>query len=185
MCGGPGVCCLSTWPGHGPGRDRSVWATEDYSAWLISSVQLLSHVRLFATPWTAAHQASLSIANSWSSPKLMSIESVMPSNHLILCCPLLFRLQSFPASVSFQMSQFFASGGQRIGVSASASVLPKNIQDGSSLGWTGWISCTSLAGTGTNRARIIKYAVFRNPLSPTPFFSPSLLCYLNGQNLKE
>ena len=54
-----------------------------------SSVQLLSHVRLFATPWTAAHQASLSITNSLSLPKLMSIESVMPSNHLILCLPLL------------------------------------------------------------------------------------------------
>ena len=54
-----------------------------------SSVQSLIHVRLFATLWTAAHQASLSITNSWSSPKFMSIESVMPSNHLILCCPLL------------------------------------------------------------------------------------------------
>ena len=53
------------------------------------SVQLLSHVRPLATPWTAAHQASLSITNSWSLPKLMSIELVMPSNHLILCCPLL------------------------------------------------------------------------------------------------
>ena len=56
---------------------------------MISLVQLLSRVRLFVTPWTAAHQASLSITNSRSSPKLMSIESVMPSNHLILCCPLL------------------------------------------------------------------------------------------------
>ena len=56
---------------------------------LISSVQSLSHVRLFVTPWTAAHQASLSITNSRSLLKLMSIESVMPSNHLILCCPLL------------------------------------------------------------------------------------------------
>ena len=55
----------------------------------ISSVQSLSRVWLFATPWTAAHQASLSITNSWSLPKLMSIESVMPSNHLILCHPLL------------------------------------------------------------------------------------------------
>ena len=54
----------------------------------LSSVQLLSHVRLFPTPWTAAHQASLSITNSQTLPKLMSIESVMPSNHLILCCPL-------------------------------------------------------------------------------------------------
>ena len=54
-----------------------------------SSVQLLSHVQLFANPWTAACQASLSITNSWSLLKLLSIESVMPSNHLILCCPLL------------------------------------------------------------------------------------------------
>ena len=54
-----------------------------------SSVQLLSHIRLFATSWTAARQSSLSITNSWRLLKLMSIESVMPSNHLILCCPLL------------------------------------------------------------------------------------------------
>ena len=63
--------------------------------WL-SSVQSLSCVRLFETPWTAAHQASLSITNSWSSPKLMSTESVMPSNHLILCCPLLLLPSIFP-----------------------------------------------------------------------------------------
>ena len=60
-------------------------------------VQLLSHVRLFVTPWTAARQASLSITNSWSSPKPMSIESVMPSNHLILCHPLLFLPSIFPS----------------------------------------------------------------------------------------
>ena len=62
-----------------------------------SSVQLFSRVQLFATPWTAAHQASLSITNSWSLFKLMSIESVMPSNHLILCCPLLLLLSIFPS----------------------------------------------------------------------------------------
>ena len=95
---------------------------------ILCSVQLLSHVQLFATPWTAAHQASLSITNSWSLLKLMSIESVMPSNHLILCRPLLPCLQSFPASGSFQMSQLFASGGQSIGVSPLASFLPKNTQ---------------------------------------------------------
>ena len=61
------------------------------------SVQSLSHVRLFATPWTAARQASLSIPNSWSLLKLMSIELVMPSNHLILCCPLLFLPSIFPS----------------------------------------------------------------------------------------
>ena len=62
-----------------------------------SSVQLLSCVRLFATPWTAAHQGSLSITNSWSLPKLMSIELVMPSNHLILYCPLLLLPSIFPS----------------------------------------------------------------------------------------
>ena len=60
-------------------------------------VQLLSHVRLFAIPWTAARQASLSITNSWSPPKPVSIESVMPSNHLILCCPLLLLPSIFPS----------------------------------------------------------------------------------------
>ena len=107
---------------------------------LFSSVQLLSHVRLFATPWTAAPQASLSITNSQSLLKLTSIELVMPSNHLILCCLLLLLPQSFPASGSFPVSQFFASGGQSTGVSASTSVLPMYIQDWFPLGWTGWIS---------------------------------------------
>ena len=108
-----------------------------------SSVQLLSRVQLFETPWTVACQASLSITNSQSLPKLMSIELVMPSNHLILCRPLSSCLQSFPTSGSFQMSQFFASGGQSTGILASTSVLPMNTQDWSSLGWTGWISLQS------------------------------------------
>ena len=73
-----------------------------------SSVQLFSHVRLFATPWTAACQASLSITNSQSLLKLMSIESVMPSNHLILCRPLLLLPSTFPSIRSFPMSQLFA-----------------------------------------------------------------------------
>ena len=69
------------------------------------------------TPQTTACQASLSTTNSRSLPKLMSIELVMPSNHLILCCPLSFCPQSFPSSGPFQMSQLFTSGGQSIGVS--------------------------------------------------------------------
>ena len=109
----------------------------------ISSVQSLSHVRLLATPWTVARQAFLSITNSWSPPKPMSIESMMPYNHLILCRPLLLLPSIFPSIRSFQMSQLFASGGQSIGVSASASVLPMNIQDWSPLGRTGWISLQS------------------------------------------
>ena len=94
-----------------------------------SSVQSLSRVQLFETPGTTAGQASLSITNSRSPPKPMSIKSVMPSNYLILCRPLLLRPQSLPASGSFQMSQFFASDGQSIGVSASTSVLSLNTQD--------------------------------------------------------
>ena len=70
-----------------------------------------SHVRLFVTPWTAACQASLSLTNSWSLLKLMSIELVMPSNHLILCRPLLLLPSDFPSIRSFPVSQFFASGG--------------------------------------------------------------------------
>ena len=113
-----------------------------------SSVQPLSHVQLFATPWIAACQASLSITNSQSSSRLTSIESVMPSSHLILCHPLLLCPQSLPESGSFPMSQLFAWGGQSTGVSALASVLPVNTQDWSPLGWTldptlGWISLQS------------------------------------------
>ena len=92
------------------------------------SVQSLSHVRLFVTPLILAHQASLSITNSRSLLKLKSIESVMPSSHLILCRPLLLLSQSLPASGSFPMCQLFASGGQSIGISASVSVLPMNMQ---------------------------------------------------------
>ena len=77
-----------------------------------------------ATPRTAARHASLSITNFRSLLKLMSIESVTPSNHFILCCPFSSCPQSFPASGSFQMSQLFASGGQSIGVSTSTSVRP-------------------------------------------------------------
>ena len=74
-------------------------------------------------------QASLSITNSRSPPKSMSIESVMPSNHLILCCPLLLLPAIFPSIRVFSKSQFFPSGGQNFGVLGSASVLPVNIQD--------------------------------------------------------
>ena len=112
-------------------------------AYSFSSVQLLSSVWLFVTSWTAvcrlpcpsptpgAYSDSCP-SGRWSYPTVSS--SVVPFS---------FVLQSFPASGSFQMSQFFASGGQSIGVSASASVLPMNIQDWFPLGWTGWISLQS------------------------------------------
>ena len=96
------------------------------STWF-RKVQSLSCVQLLATPRTAARQTSLSTTNSWSLPKLMSIESVMPSNTIILCCPSppALNLSQHQAG-SFQMRQLFASGGQSIGVSASTLVLPMN-----------------------------------------------------------
>ena len=123
-----------------------------------NSIQSLSCVRLCATPWTAARQASLSITNFWSPRKPCPLSqwchptissSVVPFSS----CP-----QSFPASRSFSMNQLFASGGQSIGVSASASGLPMNTQDWSPLGWTGWISLQSLLADSQES-------------SPTPQFS--------------
>ena len=91
---------------------------------------------LTLTPWTIACQASLSFTISLSLPKFMFIESVIPSNHLILNCPLPLLPWSFPASGSLPMSQLFASGGQSIGASASTSVLLMNIQGWFPLGLT-------------------------------------------------
>ena len=113
------------------------------SATTFSSVQSLSHVRLFATPWIAARQASLSITNSGSSLKLTSIKSMMPSSHLILCHPLLL-LPSIPPSIRvFSNESTLHMRWPNIGVSASASVLPMNTHNWSPLGWTGWISLQS------------------------------------------
>ena len=91
-------------------------------------VQLLSCVGLFVASRIEALQASLSFIISWSLFKFMSVESVMPSNHLILCCPLLLP-SIFPSIRVCSESWLFASGGQSIGASASALVLPVNIQD--------------------------------------------------------
>ena len=95
----------------------------------VSSVQSVSHVQLFVTPWTAAHPASVSIANSQSLLKLIFIESVMPSNHLIPCRPLLFPPSIFSSIRVFSSESVLTSDGQNIGISASTSVLPMNIQD--------------------------------------------------------
>ena len=106
------------------------------------AVQSPNHVWLFATAWTTAHQASMSLTISQNVPKFMSIESVMPSNHLILCCPLLLPL-IFLSIKAFPMSQLLTLCGQSIGTSDSASVLPVNIQDWYPLRWTGLISMQS------------------------------------------
>ena len=115
-----------------------------------SSVQSLSSVWLFATPWITACQASLSITNSQSLLKLVSIESVMPSSHLILC-RLFLLLPPIPPSIkvfSNESTLHMSWPKYWSGVSASASVHPMNTQDWCPLGWTGW---TSLQSKGLSR----------------------------------
>ena len=111
-----------------------------------SSFQSLSHVRLFATPWTAAHQASLSIANSCSLLKLISIESVMPSNHLILCCPLLLLPSIFPSIRVFSNESVLLIRWPKYW-SFSFSISPSNEYSWFPLGWTGIFVNMSHANT--------------------------------------
>ena len=108
---------------------------------------------------------SLSITNSQSSLKLMSIVLVMPSSHLILCRPLSYCPQSLQASGSFRMSQLLAWDGQSIGVSASATVLPMNIQDWFPLGWTSWISLQSKGPSRIFNTTVQKHQFFGTQLS--------------------
>ena len=117
-----------------------------------SSVQSLSHVRLFATPWTAACQASLSTTNIWSPPKPMSIESVIQSSHLILRCPLLLLPSIFPSIRVFSNESALHIRWPKCW-SCSFNISPSNEhQDWSPLGWTGWISLQSkgLSGVFSN-----------------------------------
>ena len=107
-------------------------------------------------PWTAACQASLSLTISWSLPKFMFIASVMPSSPLILWHPLVFLSSIFPSIRGFLMNQFFVSGGQSIGVSASASVLPVNIQCWSPLILTGLISLLSQGLSGVFSSTMVR-----------------------------
>ena len=107
-----------------------------------SSVQLLSHVRLFVTPWTAACQASLSITNSRRLPKLMSIKLVMPSNHLILCRPLLLLPPICPSIKVFSNELVFPIRWPKYW-SFSFNISPSNEYSGFPLGWMGWISLLS------------------------------------------
>ena len=109
-------------------------------AYVSQSVQSLSHVRHFATPWITARQASLSITNSRSLPNSFPLSRWCHLTISSSVVPFFSCLQSFPASGAFHMSQLVASGGQNIGVSASTSALPMNTQDWFPLGWTGWIS---------------------------------------------
>ena len=137
----------------------------------LSSVQLLSRVRLFATPGTAAHQASLSITNSQSLLKLMSIESVMPSNHLILCRPLLLLPSVFPSIRVFSNESALHIRWPKY-CCFSFNISPSNnTQDLSPLGWTGWIS---LQPKGLSR-------LFSNTtVQKYQFFSAQLSLYSNS-----
>ena len=146
-----------TWVSCSMGRFFAIWATRNITHKLLNTslwgkfvvVQSLSHVWFFETPWTAAHQASLSFTISQSLLKLMSIESVMPSNCLILCRPLLFLPSISPSIRVFSNESALCIRGQRIGApasaSASASVLPMNIQ-----GWfsfrTDWFDLLAVQG---------------------------------------
>ena len=114
----------------------------------LSSVQSLSRVWLSVTPWTAAQSACLSITNSQSLPKFMSAESVTPSNHLILCCPLLLLPSIFPSIRVFSNESALCIRWPKYWVSASTSVLPTNIKNWFPLGWTGWISLQSKGLSG-------------------------------------
>ena len=137
---------MERWAVWTPGTDgqwdepcgvRLVRAIEGPGPWKNDAVvQLLSRVQLFATPWTAACQAPLSFTVSQSLLKIMSIELVVLSSHLILCCSFSFCSQSFPISWSFLISWFFASGGQSTGA-LEASVFPMTIQSGQA--WQGSI----------------------------------------------
>ena len=110
------------------------------------AVQSLSCIQLFVIPWTAACQASLTFNDSQSLLKLMSIKLVMQTNHLVFCHPLLLCFQSFPASGSFAMSQFFTSSGQSIGVSASA-ISPSNEYSGLISFRMEWLDLLAVQGT--------------------------------------
>ena len=122
-------------------------------------VQSLSCVWLFATPWTVERQASLSTI-SQGLLTLMSIELVMPSNHLILCRPLHLLPSIFPRSGSFPKSWLFTSDGQSIGVSASASVFPMNIQGSFPLEFIGLISLLSKGLSGVFSPTVRKHQFF-------------------------
>ena len=130
-----------------------------------SLVRSLSRVQLVATPWIAAHQASLSITNSRSSLKLTSIESVMSSSHLILCHPLLLLPPVPPSIRVFSSESTLHMSWPKYWSFSLSSVLPMNTHDWSPLGWTGWISLQSNRLSGllqyhSSKASILRRSAF-------------------------
>ena len=157
---------------------RSLYCTVHFS-----SVQSLSRIRLFVTPWIAARQASLSITNSWILSKLMSIESVMSSNHLILCCPLLHLPSIFPRIRVFSNESILGIRWPKYwNFSFSKSVLLMNIQDWFSWGWTGWISLQSKGFSRVfSNTTIQKHQSFDTQLSfPHPYITTRKTIALTG-----
>ena len=145
-------------------------------SWFFS---LFSHsvVPNYSTSWTAAHQTFLSFIISQSFLKFMSIESMIPSNHLILCCPFFSYPQSFPALMSFPVSWLFTSGGQSIIASASASVLPMNIQGLFPLKLTGLIYCCPQDSQEYSPTPVWKYQCCAQP----SLWSNSHICMTIGK----
>ena len=138
---------------------------------MFSSVQSLSRVRLFATPWTAAHQAFLSITNSWSPPKPMSIESVMPSNHLILCSPLLLLPSIFPSIRVFSNESALCIRWPKYR-SFSFNISPSNEHSGLNYFRMDWLDLLAVQGTlksllqhHSSKALILRSAFFIVQLS--------------------
>ena len=134
----------------------------------VSSVQSHRHVRLFATPWIAAGQASLSITNSWNLPKLMSIESMMPSSHLIFCCPLLLLLSIFPSIRVFSNESIIHMRWPKYW-SFSFSISPSNKYPGLIFFRMDWLDLLAIQGS-----------------SPTPQFksiNSSALSFLHSPTL--
>ena len=145
---------------HGDGE--GIWTS------VVVADQSLSHDQFFATPWTAACQASLSFTLSVSLLELMSIDWVMPSNHLVLCHPLLLLPLIFP-SIGVFSNVIFSSGGQSIGASTSASVLPMNIHGWFPLGLTGLISLQS-----KGLSRVFSKTTVQNSLILRLLYGPTL-----------
>ena len=125
-----------------------MWNLEKWCCSSVSQSCLMTLKLCLATPWTTAHQASLSFTISWIFFKPMSIESVMPSSHLILCRPLLLLSSNFFSNRVLSMSWLFALGGQSIWTTASASVLPMNKK------WYRWIYLQSRNRTVLNKVFI-------------------------------
>ena len=127
-------------------RRVAVHSCQNQMICLLSSVQSLSCFRLFATPWTAALQSSLSITNSWSLLRLMSIELVMPSNHLILCCPLLLPPSIFPIIKVFSNESVLRIRWPKY-CSFSFTISPSNEYSGLVSFRIDWFDCLAVQGT--------------------------------------